>query len=225
MTKAKRITLVTVTTVLVLLIIAATALSFIKADDGFNTGAEPFQAQIVKNGAYTATVSVDSSHAVVNKANDGAAYDKFVDEYYGMTTYSIMRGIVEGKWNPKAKLEAVLTSADLKTLAAAAGEYLVAIDYTGTEGEEQQAEIKVMKGTKEDPNKVVIDGETFNEGDKVSFKFTTIVLIIEENNFINDLTLYAFEKSQLSDVDFVAYQIVVKANQIGLYQVCKEILP
>ena len=99
----------------------------------------------------------------------------------------------------------------------------------------QEAEIKVKKGTKDKPNVIrLYDNEgienKYEAGDKVPFKFTEIVLVVEENRFINDLTLYAFEQRDedgngLDRAEFVAYKIVVQANRTRLYNECTRLLP
>ncbi len=226
MAKAKKTALAAVLSVLALLIVAVTVLSFIKVDDGFNDKkVTPYQIQLVKGGRYIYTMQWDTEHAVLNDKSD--KFEEFVDAYYGMTSYSIMMGILEGKFYPQARLTDALTDvlADVRTISAESGQYLISIIFDESEGKEQQAEIKVKKGTKDDPISVKIGDTTYNEGDKVSFKYNSVVLIVDENNYINDLTLYAFDRAMLNDSDFVAYKMTVKANRINLFNLCKKILP
>lgn len=226
MKKANRITVIVIAAVLVPLAVLVAVFSFIKNDNSFNMSKEIYQAQIAKEGIlYSSKMSGEpGKSALVSDANKTDKYEKFVDGYYSLTSFSVMRGIVEGKWFPKAKLEEVVEADAIRGLKAGEGEYLVTLDY---ETLRQNAEIKVKKGTKESPNSIKIGDTVYKEGEKVAFGFTTVVAVVGENQFINDFTLYAFEKADLvnGEPDFVAYKIILKANQIKLYQACKEILP
>lgn len=223
MKRSNKITIIVIAAVLVPLAVLIAVFSFIKNDDGFNTGTPVYQAQIVKNSGYSPYMSnVNGSRALVSGAHDSEAYDKFVKEYYAMTSFSVMRGILEWKWFPKAKLEDIVEVDEIEKLEAKEEQYLVTLDYPADSP--ISAELKVKKGTKDEPNSVKRGDDVYKEGEKVEFRFTTIVMVVDgENPYINDLTLYAFEKKDLDESEFVAYKIVVKANRIRFYQTCNEI--
>ena len=228
MANKKRTALAAVLAVFAVLVITVTVLSLVKVNDGFNDkDVKPAQIQVIKEGTYIYGVeNSPKTHALLNSNGSGEQYEKFISEYYKMTSYSIMRGIIEGKFSPKATLEETLTEwKDITALKAEEGQYLITLIFNESVGAQQEAEIKVKKGTKANPNSVKVGETTYNEKDKVSIKYNSLVLIIEENNFVNELKLYAFDRAKKDDPDFEAYQISVKANRIGLYNLCKELLP
>jgi len=220
--KVKRGLWVSAAAVLAALIIVVTVFCFVRVKDGFNTGETPFAVQVSKNGGYSETAKVNAGADIY--LQDGANFDKIVKRYYGMTSFIAMRGIVEGRWFPKAKLEGVVTSSEIRALAAAADKdgkpaYLLNLTYKNP----QSAEIKVAKGTKDNPNSVTIDIDKYNEGDKVPFEFTSVVFTVEDNNFIEGLTVYAFKWEDLKEDEFIAYKLTVQANRIYLYRDCDKL--
>ena len=248
--KVKKIVWMSAAGVLAALIILVTVFCFVRVKDGFNTGEKPFAVQISRNGKYETGFSGNENTRALygDIAEQKDDYDKVVNAYNSMTKFTAMRGITENRWFPKAKLEAVITDAqEIKSLRAEktiaekedkdgkkaeTNGYLIKIDFTGAT---QEAEIKVKKGTKDKTNVIYLvdekgDEKAYGAGDKVSFKFNEIVLVIGENRFINDLTLYAFEKTDadgngLDRAEFVAYKIVVQANRTSLYNECTRLLP
>lgn len=228
--KAKRITWISLSAVLAALVIVIAVFCFVRVSDGFNTGEKPFAIQVAKNGLYSEKMADDGkTNAALYRGTEAHAgnYNKLVKDYYGMTSYIAMRGIVENRWFPKAKLEEVVfTESEISLLSAAADKdgkpgYLLTLVYD----KPQSAEVKVAKGTKDNPNVIKIDIDEYKEGEKVAFTFTSIVVAIEENNFIGDLTVYAFEKELLGKPEFAAYKITVQANRMRLYNDCIRLLP
>ena len=242
-TKVKKIAWISAAAALAALMVLITIACCIRVKDGFNTGASPFAVQISKNGRYSKDgKSVPNTDAYLQSGDD---FDRLVKAYYSMTSFIAMRGIVEGKGIPQARLEGVATAQEIQSLAALPvsgtgdekdtankNRYLIRLVFD-SKAPAQEAEIRVMKGTKDKPNIIKLDGEDGNEkeykaGDKVSFKFTEIVLIIEHNRFIDSLTLYAFERDKeegINNPEFVAYKIVVQANSIRLFNECTRLLP
>jgi len=244
-TKAKRIVWISAAATMAALLTVITVFCFVRVKDGFNPADKPnpFAVQISRNGRYEPDFSgTENTRALYGGTPEHKEdFNKVVKAYYSMTAFTAMRGITEGRWFPKAKLEAVVTDAHEiinlyaeKTISEKENKdgkrdesngYLIRLDFTNAL---QEAEIKVMKGTKDKPNFIKIDEDKYEAGDKVSFEFNEIVLIIEENRFINDLTLYAFMKDAEEGMDtpeFIAYKIVVQANRTNLYNECTRLLP
>jgi len=233
-TKAKRITWITVSAFLAALVIVITVFSFVRVNDGFRTGVDPFTVLVAKNGSFNPEGSSHTANSrTLNGANKNATddngkrdyknYTDFLKNYKAMTSFSIMRGIVEGRWFPKAKLETTLTAAEVKQIRAENTDgYLVTMFYSGL----QTAEIKVMKAKdKDETNVVIIGDDTFNEGAYVPFSFDCLVFEVTENNFINELIIYAFDEGHLknNEPEFYGYKISVQANRIRLYNTCASL--
>jgi len=245
----KRIAWISAAAVMAVLLTLIIVFCSIKVKDGFNTGATPVAVQISKNGRYSETGQIKPG--TDKYLQSGEEFDKVVNSYYSMTSFIAMRGIVEGKGVPKAKLAEVVTAKDIRDLRAeptAVKEDEKDKDKNKDKGNNpnkyllrfvfavdapQNTELRVMKGTKDKPNVIKLCDENGKEkeyeaGDKVSFTFNEIVLVIEYNRFISDLTLYAFERDEnegLKKPEFVAYKIIVQANRTNLFNACTSILP
>jgi len=238
-TKAKRITWITVSAVLAALLITVVILflPFAKVNDGFNTDAKPYMVQVAKNGSYSEIIP-----GAYPKHSQKENYEGFIKNYHSMTSFSIMRGIFEGRWFPKAKLADVVRAGDIDVRPPVETEegqpatdwYVVIMDFQ----KPQTAQMKVKKGTKDEPNSVEVRGDgykpntanepgdqpgEYKEGEKVSFSFTRITFAVTDNNFINELTVYAFDLNSTGDSEFNGYKISVQANQKKLYEACKAL--
>ena len=229
MKKAVRIALISVSALLAAFIILVTVFSLVKVNDGFDTSAPMSAAQITKEGAYNGVGSLTPNYsATVSGANNADRFGELQKNFNRMTAFSITRGILEGQWFPKARIETVVEKTDIEGISAKEGQYLITVRY----GELQESELRLTKD-ENNPYKIEkIKGKDYFGGDKIAFAFDTVVFAVYNSNFIEEMEMYAFDSRWMETGEigghtepFAAFKITTQVNMLPLFRTCIGIIP